>query len=521
MRRPRAALIAAVAALASVIVAAVVLTTDSDPGVGENVLVSRPAGNTGLSIDVNNSPTVARNPTDADNLVTSYRIDRPGYSAAVHWSADGGTTWSPTELPVPADATRCAASIRGGQCPFAPDLAFAPDGTLYAVYVNLTGQGNRPDNLWVATSTDGGRRFAAPVRVAGPLTFQPRLAVDPRGPVYVTWLQGQETVLNGFAAPFPYVVAARSDDRGQTFSAPARVSDPARERLGSPSGVVTSDGRLVVLYSDYKENRRDFSYLEGPPAERPFALVVTSSADGGKSFLVGAEIESGVVPTRRFLIFLPEAPTMARGPGDELYVTWADGRNGDEDVFLRRSPDGGKSWAEPVRVNDNREGDGTDQLLPKVAVAPHGRVDVLFLDRRDDPQDVRTDAWLASSGDGGRTFDNLRVSTESFDSRVGPTFGPEYGTDFGTKLGLDSSGDAAFAAWTDTRLGTEASGSQDVAFARVSLPDGPPAPLGWPLVVGLLAVGGIALAVGRRDGRRGRPGSQADDDDDVRSRVKR
>ncbi len=511
MRRSWPALIAALCGLAAVVVAALMVTTDSDPSVGPNVLVSRPPGNAGLSIDVNNSPTVARNPRDAANLVATYRIDRPGYSAALVWSGDEGRTWNRTVLPVPADASRCAASIRGEQCPFAPDVAFAPDGTLHAVYVNLSGQGNRPDNLWVARSTDGGRSFEAPVRLGGPLTFQPRLAVDPKGPVYVTWLQGQETVLNGFAAPFPYVVAVRSDDGGRSFSPPVRVSDPARERLGAPSGVVDSEGRLVVLYEDFKDNRRDFSYLEGPPAERPFALVITSSEDGGKSFLQGTEIESGVVATRRFLIFLPEAPTLARGPGDELYVAWADGRHGDEDVFVRRSEDAGRSWSEPVRVNDNRRGDGTDQLLPKVAVAPDGRVDVLFLDRRNDPQDVQTDAYLASSDDGGRTFDNLRVSTQSFDSRVGPSFGPDYGTDFGTKLGLDSTTGTAWAAWTDTRLGNEASGSQDVAFARIALPDDPPALVSWPVVVGLLAVGVIALAGWATRGNRSRRASPADD----------
>ena len=510
MRRSWPALIAALSGLAAFIVAAVMLTSDSAASVGPNVLVSRPPGDTGLSVDVNNSPTVARNPRDGRNLVTSYRIDRPGYSAALLWSGDEGRTWTRTVLPVPADATACAAAIQGQQCPFAPDVAFAADGTLYAVYVNLTGQGNRPDNLWVARSTDGGRSFEAPVRVAGPLTFQPRLAVDPRGPLYVTWLQGEATVLNGFAAPFPYVVAIRSDDGGRSFSAPARVSDPARERLGGPSGVVDSQGRLVVLYEDFKENRRDFSYLEGPPAERPFALVVTSSPDGGQSFLQGTEIESGIVATRRFLIFLPEAPSLARGPDDELFVAWADGRNGDEDVFLRRSADG-REWSAPVRVNDNPEGDGTDQFLPRVAVAPDGRVDVLFLDRRHDPGDVQTDAYLASSEDGGRAFDNLRVSSQSFDSRVGPTFGADYGTDFGTKLGLDSTGGAAFTAWTDTRLGSEASGSQDVAFARVSLPGDPPAYARWPVVAGLLAVGAIALAAWGRTRRRTRPVTGADD----------
>ena len=38
----------------------------------------------------NNSPTVARNPRDADNVVVTNRIDSPRYSCALHRSFDGG-----------------------------------------------------------------------------------------------------------------------------------------------------------------------------------------------------------------------------------------------------------------------------------------------------------------------------------------------------------------------------------------------------------------------------------------------
>jgi hypothetical protein len=449
-------------------------------------------------IDANNSPTVARNPRRPDNVVIAHRVDRPRFSAALQWSLDGGRTWERSSLPLPDGKDR----------PFGPDAAFGPDGTVYVVYVNLEGPGNVPDNLWLTTSSDGGRSLRAPVRVAGRLTFQPRLAVDRSGTVHVTWLQAADVgLLRLVGSPNP-VVASRSTDGGRTFSPPTTVSDPARERVGAASPAIDSQGELVVLYQDFKGDRRDFENLEGPPWEEPFALVLTRSSDGGRSFSKGVEVDSGLVPTRRFLVFLPEFPSVATGPEGVIYVAWGDGRNGDEDVFVRRSGDGGLTWEPPVRVNDNRRGDGTTQYLPRVAVAPDGRVDVVFLDRRQDPEDVMTDAFLASSGDGARSFRNVRISSRSFDSRVGPTIGPQFGVDFGTRLGIASDDRQALAAWTDTRFGSEATGRQDVMATLVTLPTSP-VKLVWLVGVGVLVLAVLALAGRRMRGPRGADGAPA------------
>ena len=479
MKRGSTAVAAIVVGLAAVLGAIVVLAgRNRGPEVAGNVLVNPP----GL-ITVNNSPGVARHPDRPDHLVVAHRIDRPGFSALLEWSDDGGATWQPTALPLPAEVEPCAASPEGTPCAFAPSAAFGPDGILYVAYVSLQGQGNTPGALWMSTSSDGGATLAPPVRVAGKLTFQPRLAVGPDGTVHLTWLQATDVALNRLVGQ-ARVVAARSSDGGASFSAPVPVSDAERVRVGAASPVVDEQGDVVVLYQDYKDDRRDFEGLEGPPVEGPFALVVTRSTDGGATFSPGTEIESGIVPTKRFLVFLPEFPALAAGPAGHLQVAWYDGRNGDEDVFTRHSPDGGATWTDAVRVNDNPSGDGTDQYLPQVSVAPGGRVDVLFYDRRSDPANVATDAYLATSPDGVGPFSNLRVSTASFDSQVGPTFGlDDYGADFGTRLGLHSTDAATYAAWTDTRLGNADNGRQDVYGAAIT-------------GLGGSGVGGPALVVG-------------------------
>ncbi len=490
------AIVAVVVGIVAIVGVGLSLTAGGEIEVGGNIPVNRE----GL-IDVSNSPTVAYNPARQDNVVVAYRKDRPGYSAFLAYSFDGGQSWEQTVLPLPAGVTGCTAS-QNEPCPFAPDLAFAPDGTLYVTYVNLVGNGNRPDNLWISTSTDGGRTLSPPTRVAGALTFMGRVTVDPEGPLYVTWLQAEDVGLLRFSGAPPQIVAARSDDGGRTFAPPVRVSDAQRERVVAPSPVIDDSGQLVVMYQDLKANRRDFENQPGPAAELPFALVLTRSTDGGRTFAPGLEFESDILATRRFLPFLPELPQLAVSPDGKLYATWADGRNGDDDVFLRSSADGGQTWTAALKVNDNAA-DGTAQFLPKVEVGPGERVSVLFLDGRNDPgQKLLLDAYLATSTDGGRSFENLRLSAASFDETIGPTFGDDYGTDFGTRLALAHGGGKLFAAWVDTSAGTPATGRQDVNFAVVGLPDR--GPVGLLIGAALVAVlGGVVLglAISRRNRR--------------------
>jgi hypothetical protein len=456
----------------------------------DNTFVTDP-GPAGL-IDAHNSPTLARNPLDPDNLIVVHRVDRPDFSAVLHRTADGGQRWSSTALPLPPGKDR----------PFAPDAAFGPDGTLYVSYVNLAGPGNVPETLWVARSDDGGRTLSAPVAVADALTFQARLTVAPDGAVHVTYLDATDVGLLKLIGPAP-IVAARSTDRGRTFSEPVVVSDPARTRVGAATPAIDASGDLVVLYVDFKDDVRDFENLEGPAWQNRFALVLTRSRDAGRSFAPGVEIESDVVPAKRFLVFLPAFPAIATGARGDVVVAWADARHGDQDVFVRRSGDGGQSWSEALRVNDNPQGDGTAQYLPAVDVAPNGRIDVLFLDRRRDAADILMDVTLASSSDGGRSFRNTPVSTASFDSRVGFSAAAYLEPDFGSRLGLATSDDAALAVWTDTRLGDQDSGRQDIVSTRVTVSRSPARQVLRLLTVAVVAaaLALVAWVAGRRVAR--------------------
>jgi hypothetical protein len=102
-------------------------------------------------------------------------------------------------------------------------------------------------------------------------------------------------------------------------------------------------------------------------------------------------------------------------------------------------------------------------------VAPDGRLDVLYYDRRADARNVENETSFQSSFDHGQTFTpSTRLSSRPSDSRIG--FGAKEGLpDLGSRLALISDDRAALGIWTDTRDGTPQTQKQDLAEAAVSV----------------------------------------------------
>ena len=439
-------------------------------------------------ISAHNSPTLARDPVRPNNLAVSSRIDTPFFSCALHVSADAGASWSQTAIPAPkGEEAKC----------FAPDVAFSADGTLYLSFVTLGGRGNVPHALWLTKSEDGGRTLADPIRVAGELTFQVRLAPDPRNAerVFLTWLQGNEVGVLKFTEPGSRIVAARSDDAGETWSEPVPLSSPARGRVVTPAPLVSRDGTLYVLYQDLGDDRLNYEAGHngrgGPPYEGKYSLVLARSRDGRTGWEESL-VDDQIGPMHRFVVFLAPAPSLAIDDDGRLYAAYQDTRFGDADVMLWTNEPGSSEWKGPIRVNDTRRRDGTAQYLPKLAVAPDDRLDVLYYDRRADRRNIMNQVSLQSSFDHGASFTPaLRLSSQAFDSTIG--FGRKEGLpDLGSRLALISDDRSSLAVWTDTRAGTPATQKQDLAQAVIAVSDPPRLSDG---TKDLLRYGGIAAAV--------------------------
>jgi hypothetical protein len=86
-----------------------------------------------------------------------------------------------------------------------------------------------------------------------------------------------------------------------------------------------------------------------------------------------------------------------------------------------------------------------DQFFPSLSVSPTGLVGVSWLDRRNDPADVKYQAFAAISTDGGQTFQNTQL-TKAFSN-------PDQSGDpnrMGDYTGNTWAGGDFIAAWMDS-----------------------------------------------------------------------
>ncbi len=189
-------------------------------------------------------------------------------------------------------------------------------------------------------------------------------------------------------------------------------------------------------------------------------IRIDKSTDGGVTF--GSDVDVASAP------YIPgpgefpggisvfEYPTAAvdrtEGPRrGHVYVSWADYTANDTDVWLSRSTDGGATWETPVRVNDDPIGNGRDQFFQWIVVDDSGWVNLVFFDRRNDPDNLLVDVYLAQSRDGGETFQNYRLTEPSFDPRINYNSGVR----IGDYLGIDAFDGRVVPIFTATHLGSQ------------------------------------------------------------------
>ncbi len=368
-----------------------------------------------------NSPMLAVDPTEPRFVALANRVDGPTeFDCQLELSGDAGSSWVPArpieELPI------------GVEHCYAPEIAFDKVGRLYYLFVGLAGGGNTPVGAYLTSSTDRGHTFSRPQQVLGPRKYGVRMAIDAdmgsRGRIHLVWLAPSSDPSTG-ALPTPPnpILTAHSDDGGATFSAPVEVSDPGRELVVAPSLALGPHHSVDVAYYDLGDDRRDYQGLEGPTWEGRWAIVTTSSHDGGAHFDTGVVAVGDVVPPQRvMLIFTMPPPTLVAGTDGHLHVGWWDNRNGDWDVFVSSTGPKG-SWSDAVRLNDDPVGNGHDQYMPQLSVAPGGRLDAIFYDRRDDADNTLNHVYYTYSTDGGQHFAaNRRVTSEGFFSGTGSRY---------------------------------------------------------------------------------------------------
>lgn len=372
--------------------------------------------------------SIAINPKNPDNMIAaSFQTGLPPKPRAgsYHYvTFDGGKTWKTVPTPDPKNL------VQGDDV-----VAFSSDGIAYHVHLSFDGiRSARPpraeNGMIVNVSKDGGNSWTDGtaainhINTVIPFEDKPGLVVDnapashSKGNVYLAWTRFD---VYGSSNPEHHsqIYFTRSTDQGQTFSMPFRISDMGGDCLDGDNTVegavpaVGPNGEVYVVWAG------------------PLGLVMDKSLDGGLTF--GKDKVIGNIPggwdfsiegLDRANGMPVTGVDLSNGPNKgTLYVNWIDARNGDQDVFVMSSRDGGETWSAPVRVNDDPVRNGKAQFFTWMAIDPaDGSINVIFYDRRDGTG-TQTGVTLARSVDGGKTFVNHKVDLPPFNANPRVFFG--------------------------------------------------------------------------------------------------
>ncbi len=239
--------------------------------------------------------------------------------------------------------------------------------------------------------------------------------------IYVTWTQ-----FDDYGTPnpnyFSNIMFSKSLDAGMTWSPAIQINKVSGDCIDSDN---TTEGAVPAV---------------GPSGEiyvawaGPAGLVFDRSLDQGETWLdddifisdIGGGWDYDIPGIMRANGLPVTICDTSGGPfHGTVYVNWSDQRNGsgDTDVWLVRSTDGGDTWSDPVRVNDDPP--GRHQFFTWMTIdQTNGYLYFVFYDRRNySAQSTSTDVYMARSTDGGQTFTNFIVSEEPFSPNSGVFFG--------------------------------------------------------------------------------------------------
>lgn len=341
-------------------------------------------------------PSIIINPKNTDHMMGGANIDN------MYYSTDGGYTWT-------TDALSSTYGVWGD-----PVLIVDTAGAYYFFHLSNPAQGNWIDRI-VCQKTDeigGTWNNGSYMGLDGTKAQDKEWAIVDitNNNIYVTWTQFDEY---GTSNPdfFSNILFSKSLDGGETWSDALQINEVSGDCVDDDN---TTEGAVPAV----GPNGEIYVAWAGPEG-----LVFDRSLDQGNTWL-DEDIYIGPFPGG----WAYDIPGISRCNGlpvtkcdlsggehhGTIYVNWTDQRNGtdDTDVWLCKSTDGGNTWSDAIRVNDDPP--GRQQFFTWMDVDQvTGYLWFVFYDRRN-YDDNNTDVYMAVSRDGGETFINFKVSESPF-----------------------------------------------------------------------------------------------------------
>ena len=383
--------------------------------------------------DAANGPTIAVDPRNPEVMVIGWRqFDKTNSNfrqAAYTSSNDGGLTWTQPR------------TLKPGR--FRDDLALAADasGNFYYLTTLMSPA--------LFKSTDRGntwtRHTVANVGQKGWLTIDKSNGAG-KGSIYTLWSSSSDS---GDSCNL-----ARSTDGGASFEPPITLPSPQMKwgtlavgpesRVYLAGATLDAGGHVVV-----RSRNADLS------KQAPVFDLIRQVKLGGTSGNARGPNPGGMLG--RVWVAVDHSSGRRRG---NVYVLASVDPPGEDpmDVMFVRSSDGGKTWGNPVRVNDDAAGGNTWQWFGMMSVAPTGRIDAVWNDTRKSATGNVSELRYAHSNDGGDTWSASIAVSRPFDSFVGYPNQNKIGDHF--HMVSDNSGVSVAYSATFNR-------EQDVYFLRI------------------------------------------------------
>jgi hypothetical protein len=185
------------------------------------------------------------------------------FSESLMRSTDKGLTWSPiidisTDQSVGVRDPDTGAPVRTGAG--LPDVAVAPDGTLYVVWADSRFSGGIRDDIALSKSTDGGLTWSTPIKVnqtpVPVAAFTPTVDVAGNGTIAVTYYDFRNNTTDPNTLPTDYWIVS-STDGGATWGGEQRITPTSFDMDAAPVAPA-SRGHFVGDYEGLAHSGNTF-----------------------------------------------------------------------------------------------------------------------------------------------------------------------------------------------------------------------------------------------------------------------
>ncbi|MDC1067922.1 T9SS type A sorting domain-containing protein [Candidatus Kapabacteria bacterium] len=430
------------------------------------------------SLPTQNESSIAVNPTNPLQIMASavdYREDGVRW---VYLSSDGGRSWYNQNLGTVRENWRSSND---------PSVAFSWDGWGYLMYGGILST-RGPNGVYLAITKDFGETWESHIPVIehlGPVVettpFDDKYYVEidnsPNSPfqgnVYTPWKRMM------FDDNSTQIMVARSTDRGFTWQEPVPVSQRKPDTVddttyGQSFPLLTTgpNGELYAFWNDGLVHGVGFNKSTdgGMTWEEP--RIVQSYEIFGETKQVNNTWQHRIKDNVRAETYPVVKCDWREGEtSGNLYLTWAGGEP--PNIYFSRSTDQGETWIEPKMVHADTA--GNDQWWQWMDIDPvTGDLAVMFMDSRNDPNNIWAETWVAYSSNQGDTWVERQISDVRSDLRRNPFQGNTFAGDYN---GCAFYNGVIYPSWVDMRNTPIGGTDNDVYTGYVDI-NAPAVPVG-------------------------------------------